>query len=679
MTLDPLAFVEAGRTVSIEEARAQIYRAIVRYLSTPDPAHILLVKAPPGVGKSYAGVQIGQEFANAEGYIAALRALRDTGAQGKRPRVRRVLYAGPRRDLFESLAGLPPFQEEAWYAWQSRSAGDPTTGAGQNCRYTPQMATWLHRGYNSADFCRQICGREYMEQECSYLLQQKRREPLIYGNHRHIFLNHPLQFHLVIGDENPLEAVLHPWTIPADGVFSGEHDPFRPTPGEQLLRQLQIITRSGEHLEGPALLTALGGAARVRALLEGITLPDLDHLRNRWERIHKAGESAGKPFWHLTQLTQLLLRETEWAERGEDYLTRVIVHDGQLHLLLRHDPNPKLPSHIVWLDATGNDHLYEAMFRRPVVSVAPQVKRVGRVIQITDRANGKRAMLDEEGALTASATSLRRLVDHIVENDIFKDGVPIKVGRYERVGVYTFKDLKEALWGDSGYQIGTFGSETGINAFQGNDALFVLHTYMPPPAALQSAAKMLFWERMLPFQDTWSTVAKPYENHWTTENPRVGGYHSDPDLQAVLWQLREAKIIQTAERLRANLHAVDVWLATNLPIREYPPDILMTMNEVLGVPTRQEVARVIGRRAARDFRIPVWQKVVEAAEELLAERGYIKRSELEERAQVGEHTALDFMKLMAHKFGWEFCDEPVLTRGRGRPAQVLVLPERGRN
>jgi hypothetical protein len=600
--------------LSLDDARVAIWQAMLDYVREPMPAHMLLIKAPPGVGKSFAAVRLAENQAR----------------QGQR-----TLYAGPRHDLFQSLRYMAELPHE-WYEWLPRQLGHPETGLGETCVYTPEISAWMHRGHRGIEFCKQICGWEWIHNGCPYHLQRQRPEAIIYGMHQHVFVGHPLakQFTLLIGDEYPINAALHPWTIPAEAV-APEHDPFDPAPASSFLAQIQRLALSGGRFEGRALLDALGGPDLVKQTLETLTIP-LDGALLA-PSITRPQEGARAPYNHLIPLVQLVLREADAALEGHDYLSRVIVAGGNLMLLLRRKVSPKLPRHVIWLDATGNERLYEAVFERPVKVVAPRVERVGKVYQVWDRANGKSSLL-EDGEATAKAAQLKQLVAHIIERQ-----------HYQRVGVYTFKDL-EANFME--YATGHFGAETGTNQFEGIDAMFIAGTPLPSLLDLQTIARMIFFERMKPFGAIWS--AKPvhygYEAGGQVAYRYLRGFWGDPDLQAVTWQAREARLIQAAERARLNLRRVDVWLLTNVALDELPPDELLSIREILDAPPGVDVY--------------LWSKAREVAERCDDLNGQVTAADLMHHLGCNKRTAYKYIDLLIASAGWQ--EVKAASRGRGR-------------
>lgn len=610
------------------------------YLAQPDPQQILLVRAAPGVGKSYAAAETAERLACAG---------------------RRVLYAGPRHAFFQDMqavAGDPAL----WYEWLPRQLGDSETGQPQTCGYTAQITNWLYKGYRALDFCSGVCGWDYVRR-CPYHLQKRIKLPIIYGQHAHVALAHPLKFDVVIGDESPIAAFLYEWTIPAERITPQGLDPTQPlTP---ILHKLAGLAVIGERLSGPALLDRLGGA---REVLEACELFQLDvQAVALAPQLHRAEDAERADYFHLPALVALLQRESRAAlqnpdqaglftrrvngrdpQTGNTYPHRVILSGkGNLLLLLRHAVNAQLPAHIIWLDATGDRHLFETVFRRPVEVVEATPAFQGRVYQVYDRSNGKSTVLDAQGE--SKAQPLKQL----------KAQIEVIAKRYQRPAVITFQGLAEQVGEWAGAH---FYAARGTNQFQDCDAIIIAGTPQAPRTGLERMARMVFWERMAPFQTSWSTAVRAYAYTDPQDGQGrgypVSGFWGDGDLQAVLWSVREAEIIQAAHRGRPVLRPVDIWLLTNLPLPELPPDRLLSIQELLAAPAGVEVWK--------------WIAVVAFAEARAAEVGFVTVNDLVGEFGLSRNTASKYVDLLIQDLDWQAAAVP--STG-GRPARGVKRPD----
>lgn len=541
--------ISAGEpALDIEEARAILRQAATGYLALPSPTHALVLVAPPGTGKTKISVEIAE--------LAV-------------PEKRRVLYAGPRHDFFLDLMVFSGEHYPWWYEWLPRRKGDPEKNISQTCRWTEQINVWMVRGYPAIEFCKRFCSWDYVKEDCPYHLQRNQPEPIIFGQHQHVTLGHPLKFGLLIGDESPLGAFCRRWIIPDQHICPPGLDPTEPF--TEMLHTLANAAEKKVRIDGKELLSLLGGARAVREATEGFEIPIealayIPHLRSVYE-VEKI------PYFHLPALLRLLRREAAAAEEGNDYPTRVALNDCHLVMLLRHKVSAEIPAHVIWSDATANQHLYETMLGRPVEIVAPRIKMLGKIYQVYDRQNGKESLLDKENKPTAKWGQLKTQIDRIKQ-----------MRGYQRVGVITFQQLEALL---TNYpERGHFYGERGTNRFEGLEALIIAGCPQPDLYTIAATAKMIFWDRMESFAKAgrlpWTVVDVAWQGHG--KSYPTSGFWTDPDLNAILWQLREAEIIQCAHRVRPNLQAVDVWLIENLPIDELPPTRLMEIRDIFKAP-----------------------------------------------------------------------------------------------
>jgi len=534
---------------TLDEARSIIRNAILEYLRIDMPDHILLVKSLPGTGKTTAAVDIVDSLVRSG---------------------RRVAYAGPRHDLFQDVIAKSG-QAAQWYEWLPRQAEDPETGRIQTCRYAEQINAWLQRGYQGMDFCSapKICGWDYVNKECVYHKQKARKEGAIYIQHQHVSLGHPLEFSVLFGDENPISAFTHEWRIPAKWIIPPgmpDDEPLK----ETLNWMSMLALNTDRPVQGPELLEICGGAETV---LEACELYQMPANARSSETIHNADEVDDKPYFHLPETVNLLAREARQAIAGVEYPYRVIVSPGNMTLLTRHIPE-NLPPHIVWLDGTGQERIYEKLFGRRVKVIDGQPRLHGKIYQVVDRANGKSSLDGED----ARGRSHRKQTETLVQ-------AIIKQHDYQRPVVITYKGFKDGDFG--GADTAHFYAARGTNAYEDADAVIVVGAPQANIYDVVKQAKMIFFERNTAFKVHWTPEEKVYNFVDQDGNGRsypVSGFWEDPDLQATLETIREDEIIQAAHRGRPVNKPVDIWLLTNVPIWSLPPDELLTMRDVLQAP-----------------------------------------------------------------------------------------------
>ena len=616
---------EAQHRVELSVARSEMAAHMLAYLEEPAPEHMLLVRALPGVGKT----------------TAAIRAVEEAAADG-----RRVVYFGPRHDFFEDVLAITK-EPRLWYEWLPRQAGDAECGRCETCVYATEIGQWLARGYEAMLFCSTICGWDYVNKQCRYHEQKRRREPCIFAQHLHSVLGHPLEFDVAIGDEYVMPAFVNDWRIPNRWITPGEMDPREPL--TEVLYALRKMTDDGVTVEGGNLLTLLGGAEHVRDACEGyyrmagsVIAPTL----------RRPEDVVNAPYNHLPSLVPLLAREARaFLEYGDGYPHRIQVKPDGLRMLLRNSISAKVPPHLIWLDGTGDPRLYREVFDRPVdvYDARPELK--ARIYQLYERSNGKSFLLDQQGRPTSKADQARALVRRIIEQ-----------GGYERPAIISFKGIV-ASEGFDDMDHGHFYAARGTNAFEDADCLIVLGTPQPTIEGIQEQAKMLFFDRDKPFASEWGERLVPYS--YVDEDGKgraypCSGFWGDPDLQAVLNSVRESEIVQAAHRCRPVHNSVDIWLLTNLPIDQLPPVELLSLREVMGAPVGVNVF--------------IWKGALDKMDDFLRqaeENGLaISVTEFAERGNVDPGTAKKYMQALVDTGQWVWDEAIRPSRPGPRPRAI---------
>ena len=537
----PVPSEQLGGATSLADLPSELIARIEAYLAIPDPGYMLLVAAPAGSGKTTIGIEIAERVA-AAGY--------------------RVFFAGPRHDFFDDIRSIST-RPSWWYEWQPRQpASDSTPGT---CRYAREIASWMDRGYRGIDFCAspKICGWDYINNVCPYHEQRQTSQPIVFGQHAHVALGHPLmdQMRLVIGDELPMSAFLHEWLIPVNEIVPPDMDPHEPL--TILLRNLQWLCGrepdDSKYWQGPDLYNAAmrGGVDRVLDILDNQSYLDLS-IAAMQPDIESPYQAASVPYFHLPLLLNTMKREAGQLRDDPDrpIIARVRVSASGLTILTRRRARD-LPPHVVWLDATGDQRIYAELFDRAVELVKPIVPLAGTIYQLHSSLNNKAALSDDRTTTDGTQRGARKV-------DAIREQVETIIGQrnYQSPAFISYKSVVDLL-ASSRETIAHFGGSRGTNRFQTCDALFVIGAPMPPIASILDLAAMLYIDRQSPWRDRWSSQLVQFIG--TDHAYAVGGYWEDPDLMALLQQLREAEIEQAIHRARPIRRAVDVWLLTNIP------------------------------------------------------------------------------------------------------------------
>ena len=582
---------------TIQQVQDMLAPAIRDYLDEKEPDYMLLVMASPGTGKTTAAVRVAEECAQ---------------------RGKRVFYAGPRINFYEDVINASS-DPSLFYPWLPRQSADEETGKCETCIHHENITKWMGKGYKSVDFCKSVCGWEYYNDGCVYNAQKKRPEPIIYGNHLHVVLGHPLEFNIVIGDEDPTTAFLHEWDIPNNKIMPKDM-PF--TPYKELLSRVQILARSTDRMTGDELVELLGADEVLRAVENHTFTPDIIA-----PDIKYSDDAESVDYNHIFDLAKLLKRQAAAKKLSRGTPTRIYLEDGNLKMLLRKQIDwSRIPGHVVWLDATANESIYETTFKRKIKVVDARAKLKGRIFQVYDRLNGKGSMIEGE-EITGKSDQAKVLIDSVD-----------KKYKYDVSVVISYQQYIEKTEFERDMMKGHFYAARGTNEYEEADAIYVLGAPMPPTPQIVKMAKMIFFDRDVDFDTRWSSPFIPTEGMdgyeqalevWQrrsigqynyTDKDGMGraypcsGFYNDDQLQSVLWSMREAEIIQAAHRVRPARRNVDIWLLTNLAIDALPPTELLTMRDILDAPKNVDIFK--------------WEKVIGEVERIFEEKGVVTIDDL---------------------------------------------------
>ena len=601
-------------TVSLDEGRRMIADAITTYLADPLPSSMLLIAAPAGIGKTTVGVETAERAASGSD---------------------RVMYIGPRKEFFDDLQALAA-RPAWWTAWQPRHGGEGETGFGATCRWPDQISTWMTRGYAAKTFCSnpRICGWRYWHESCRYHAQERQAGPIVFAQYEHIALGHPLldQMALVIGDELPIRAFLHPWQIPASAIVPP--DIADPQAAAILRRLYTLATVPNITWSGAELLDALGGATAVAQACARFR-QDVSFAAYEPE-LRGPNDAEDVPYFHLPQTMALLGREAERTQQSLPSISRVRVDASGLTLLLRRAPR-QLPPHVIWLDATANAPLYATLFGRPVTVVRPQVALQGTVRQVWSGLNTQQAMV---GA-PAKTEHVRAQIARILARG------------YTQPAIISYKDLVRDLLPDDTTLHAHFGGSRGTNRLQECDCLIVVGAPQPPTPQLVDMAAMLYHERDEPFNTTWSTRDIPFDGQpWAW---LIGGFWDDGDLQTLVEQTRESELVQAIHRARPLIRDVDIWLLTNVPLLNILVE-LVSLHTLFDAPVGVDAYR--------------WPEVVAVAQARMDAAELVTTADLVDAKLCQAAAARRYLEALAAQFGWKLITAPA--SGRGKPPLACV-------
>jgi len=523
---------------------------------------VLLIKVPPGIGKTTAAVNEAQRLAR----------------NGKR-----ILYVGSRHNFFDhDIVNVNGFEHKLWYHWLPMN--------GETCRYIDAVQAWMRRGHAGIRFCAQLCTRDdWMHEECPYRQQKNRSEPIVFAMHQHLTFGLSVRdFDVVFVDELPLQAFINERHIPASGIMIAGATGVM---GKLVTKLNHLATEDAEGRiwRGKPLLDEIGEL--LTEAYEEISL--LDKSLRQAPRIYRPETAYDLPYFYILELLRLLVKEHKcWQEGWESWVSRVSVSPLGIKLLNRREVWEHLPYKTICLDATGSRAIYAELFGRDIIKHAPVVERPGKIYQIVGRLNGISTILDdgEPRRLTKSG------------REMLRQAQTIAVQYSGRIVVVTFKDAVPefaAVFGE--LNVMHFGAIRGTNQLEDADCLIVAGGYCPPLRAVKDTTACLFPERMEPFiyrdeEGNWSDPWRRQKREYSLmpDAPRskpglvprrtVSGFWDDPQLNMVLQAYREEEIVQAMHRVRPNLHASHVWVLTSIPTDEPLDAIYETLNNTALTP-----------------------------------------------------------------------------------------------
>lgn len=612
----------------LADVREGITRAIMDYAQGGKHNPLLLVRVPPGTGKTTAAVSAAQDLS----------------------RSGRVLYAGPRHSFYSDVCLTRNFKPSLWYEWLPYAHQDED-GNHDMCRYAPQMMAWLERGYPAIPLCKGLCIYDGWINECPYRAQAKRKERIIFGMHEHLHTGMAISdYHLAICDEMPLGAFLSRRWIPTSHVVA----PGASGAVGELFFRLEHLTQWAKApVWGPSLFRYIGDVlADVYAEIEVLDskLPQLPEV-NSPEDVDRAG------YWYIFDLLKLLSPEYEcWRNGWQDWVSRVQVSTNGILMLSRHEPHKAWrgdhPGPVVCCDATGSAEMYQRIFGRDVIEYAPPVKRPGRVFQVVGRLNGMGTTIDR-----TVDQSKRKLTSNGIE--MLKSADLIAKQYKGRKAVVTFKAAEpefKAVFGDR--NVRHYGDIRGTNDFESADVLFICGGYCPSMSGVLDMAAALHPRRMAPFvkrdengnvKPLWSRRLVEYrmrEQEGLAPFRHVSGFWTDPDLNVVLQEFRRNELTQAIHRVRPNIQKTDVWVLTSIPTDEPLDAIYTDISELDCTPSRKRIEKT-AKGSGRTY--PTWEGITWQKWLLLykwltaqwdAGVDYLTKEQIAEQAQVEPKTVV---------------------------------------
>ncbi|TGD60484.1 hypothetical protein EYC08_20700 [Tabrizicola sp. WMC-M-20] len=266
---------------------------------------------------------------------------------------------------------------------------------------------------------------------------------------------------------------------------------------------------------------------------------------------------------------------------------------------------------IVVLDGTADPELLTRALRRPVEPHRIDVQRQGEVIQVYGKSFSNRSLiLDKTEGSGRRNTDVERLqleVVNFVENERARAQTDIFVCSALSVEKEIITSERREAWEAMGISWSHFGATRGINRWQTCPTAILIGRKQPPPRAALDTARAFFALDREPLDNPETPHAEPryvraerwlFDKQGNSQSIDIDAAQ-DPRVQRVLWQMREAEIIQALDRVRALRHFRRIILLGDVDLRRpddpadgpgwgLPADAFFRWSEVSAGETRLE-------------------------------------------------------------------------------------------
>jgi hypothetical protein len=575
-------------SITIEQARTEIPTRLHDYANKKGRS-ILLVAAPAGIGKSYAGVQFVQERAR----------------MGER-----WYWAAQNHAMFEDLKAQPNFDESLWYHWQPMSGEIDGAPA---CRFPKAQNQWTQKGYKARALCWQLCGRKdpgqteedtYMH-KCPFRCQGDKQTGVTFIMHQHLFTGlDDGQADGVIIDEGFISLLAQERHIGGEQIRQGSVNLAIIWLADKLYELWQGVEfRKNKRLSGRELMAEIAdlypdAVAQLQAMrdAEELKLANKDY---RNPPVHEAGEVNNLQTIYMDELAAALAPEYRAYQAGMTlWAERVRIDRAGLHYVTTASVWDRMPKKRIVLDASGIAPFIQAVFLRKVEEYRPNVQRQGHIYQAAWRMNHKSGTLDRKRVQAEDGKKSKKYeIDaSVTTKDFIRIAQSLIQQRgYKRVAVICNQEVEKFIREGlnlSEAQTMHFYSLRGRNDFKDCDCLFVYGTPTPPERAITNLALALDPRRIDPiykFDDEGRHIPIyiPVEREFRLSEQgsadlltrtghaaasRVVGYYPDSLLSSIQNQLREAELMQAVFRARPITNPADIWIFSSIPLQDIELD-----------------------------------------------------------------------------------------------------------
>ena len=300
---------------------------------------------------------------------------------------------------------------------------------------------------------------------------------------------------------------------------------------------------------------------------------------------------SAKQYKALTRLLEIAAREVE--DHGKDQFGQLAYNQRKNEIVICEHKVIRVPrsAPVLYLDATADSVITEAHL--PALEYHKiDVHQLAVVSQVYDRTGSNSfwnsKIEDEQQNLSAPIynsqhNDLSSLIT--ILNEWVKAG--------ESPLLVAHKDLCEFLRGHpklhEGVAVAHFSSLRGSNAYEDRSVIFITGRHQPPLDDIERQARSVFGNSGHPLSyDDLESLPLDQVDYWLSKrSPHSASAvmvpsFSDPRIEAVQKQIREAETVQAIARLRLvwAKYQKRVFLLSNLPV-EMPVDHLIEFNDLM--------------------------------------------------------------------------------------------------
>ena len=306
---------------------------------------------------------------------------------------------------------------------------------------------------------------------------------------------------------------------------------------------------------------------------------------------------SAKQYKALTRLLEIAAREVE--DHGKDQFGQLAYNNRKNEIVICEHKPIRVPrsAPVLYLDATADPVITDA-YLPAMQSHQIDVQQLAVVSQVYDRTGSNSFWNNKIGQEQQNLFEPTYDPQH---NDMA--ALIAILNEWAKAGesplLVAHKDLCDQLRGhpklDGGVAVAHFMSLRGSNAYEDRSVIFITGRNQPPLDDIERQARAIFGNSGNPLNyDDLENLPLDQVDYWLSKRSShppaaitVRSF-SDPRIEAVQKQIREAETVQAIARLRLvwSTYQKRVFLLSNLPV-EMPVDHLIEFNELM--PDRLEM------------------------------------------------------------------------------------------